>query len=516
MRYKEGKMCREQTSLLPITFDEMISEENPVRVIDAFVEILDIKAIGFKYSETKVTGRMPYNPKDMLKLYVYGYFNGIRTSRKLEKECGRNIELMWLLNSLAPDFKTIADFRKDNKKAVIGIFKEFSLFCDEMNLIGKEMVAIDGSKFRACNSRRKNFTKRKVEKMLEHYEQSAKRYIELLENSDNDTDETKLDKSKIKEKLLNAKKRIEELTQLQKEVEEKGEVSITDPDARHMSVSNNGTDISHNVQTAVDSKYHLVVAIDVTSNAADNGQLYPMAEKAKQELNVEELTVVADKGYYNGEDLKSCEENGITAIVSKQKFNNGSCDENFTKDKFIYNKKEDIYICPMGNKLKRMSKAGAKRTRYRCDECDSCPHKSNCTTNKKGREVSPTEYQEYYDRADKLFAENLHLYKQRQMIVEHPYGTIKRSLGYTYFLMRGNEKVKCETYLHFFVYNFKRVINILGITPFLDALKERKGKINEEINLIFLFLFEFRVFQTIAAKKIAEYLFFEFGSILKV
>jgi len=449
---------------------------------------------------------MPYNPKDMLGLYVYGYFNGIRTSRKLERECGRNIELMWLLNSLAPDFKTIADFRKDNKTALIGVFKEFSLFCDEMNLIGKEMVAIDGSKFRACNSRRKNFTKRKIEKMLEHYEQSAKKYMELLEHiDDSDSELSNIDKSNMQGKLLNAKRRIEELNQLQKEVEEKGEVSLTDPDARHMSVSNNGTDISHNVQTAVDSKHHLVVAIDVISNAADNGQLFSMAELTKQELNVEKITVVADKGYYNGKDLKSCEENGITAIVSKQKFNNGTCGENFTKDKFTYNKEEDCYVCPTGNKLKRISKVEAIRARYRCTECNDCPKKTSCTTNQKGREVSPTEYQEYYDRADKIFAENLYLYKKRQMIVEHPFGTIKRSLGYTYFLMRGNEKVKCETYLHFFVYNFKRVINILGITPFLDALKEKKRNIDEINSRIFLYLFDFRGFGTISFINIVNY-----------
>ena len=494
MRYVEGKIDRDQISFEPISFDEMIGEENPVRVIDAFVEILDVKTLGCKYSETSTTGRMPYNPKDMLKLYVYGYFNGIRTSRKLEKECHRNIELMWLINKLAPDFKTISDFRKDNKKTVVGVFKEFSLFCNELNLIGKEMVAIDGSKFRACNSRRKCFTKRKIEKMLAHFEQSAQKYLELLESSDVSEDETNtVNIKQIEEKLQNAKKRIEELTQLQKEVEEKGEVSITDPDARHMSVSNNGTDISHNIQVAVDSKYHLVVAVDVTSNAADNGQLYPMAEHTKQELSVDEITVLADKGYYNGKDLKSCEENGITAIVSKQKFGNATGDENYAKDKFKYDSKRDIYICPMDKILERKTGKNVKRPRYRCDECDNCPNRSKCTTSIKGREVSPTEFQDVYDRADKLFAENIELYRQRQMIVEHPFGTIKRSLGYTYFLQRGHENVKCESYMHFFTYNLKRVINIMGITPLLDAIKSRKTKVNQEIYStfsLFLIIFE--------------------------
>lgn len=495
MRYVEGKTARDQLSFMPMSFDEMIGEENPVRVIDAFVEILDIKALGCKHSETYTTGRMPYNPKDLLKLYIYGYFNGIRTSRKLEKECHRNIELMWLINGIAPDFKTIADFRKDNKSAVIGVFKQFSLFCDELNLIGKEMVAIDGSKFRACNSRRKNFTKRKIEKMLEHYEQSAKKYIELLESSDGgDEDNSKFNINEIKDKLLEAKNRIEELNQLKNEVEENGEVSITDPDSRHMSVSNNGTDIAHNVQVAVDSKNHLVVAVDVTSNAADNGQLYHMAEQTKKELSVDEIAVLADKGYYNGKDLKSCQENGIKAIVSKQKIGSRTGDENFTKDKFTYVKEKDCYICPMGKELTKQSGPNSKRSRYRCSGCDTCPNRSKCTTNPKGREVSPTEYQEYYDRADALFAENIDLYKQRQMIVEHPFGTIKRALGYTYFLLRGHENVKCESCMYFFIYNFKRVINILGITPLLDAIKAKSAKANQEMALFYCaFLINFRI-----------------------
>jgi transposase len=486
MRYVQGEIDRNQVSIEPLCFDELISEDNPVRVIDAFIDMLDTKSLGCKYSETKETGRKPYNPKDMLKLYVYGYYNATRTSWKLEKECKRNIEVMWLINKLTPDFKTISDFRKDNVKVIIEVYKEFSLLCGELNLIGKEMVAIDGSKFRACNSRHKSFTKRKVEKMLKHYEESAKKYIALLETSDkNDEQETKLKLNDIGTKLQNAKKRIEELNLVQKEIELKGEISITDPDARHMSVSNNGTDIAHNVQIAVDSKHHLVVAIDVTSNAADNGQLYPMAEKTKEELGVDKITVLADKGFYNGKDLKSCEENGITAIVSKQTFGNATGDENYAKDKFVYVQEKDIYICPMGKTLMRKSGANAKRQNYGCSECSNCPNKDKCTTSKKGRRVTLSEHQEYYDRADTLFAENLELYKQRQMIVEHHFGTVKRALGYTYFLLRGNEKVKSESYMHFLIYNLKRVINIMGITPLLEAIKTKMTKPSREITAQF-------------------------------
>lgn len=485
MRYKTNEFNRNQIGLVPLSFDELIDENNPVRVIDAFVDLLDIKELNCTYATTKSTGRPPYDPKDMLKLYAYGYFNGIRTSRKLERECKRNIELMWLLNNLAPDDKTISDFRKNNKKAVISTFKQFSMLCHEMGLIGKEIVAIDGSKFRACNSRHKSYTKKKIEKMLAHYEESAKKYIELLEQSDKE-DIAPADLKNLNAKLEKAMHRINELNELAVEIAEKGVISITDPDARHMSVSNNGTDISHNVQTVVDEKYHLIVALDVTSNAQDNGQLSLMAEKAKDELGVNEITVLSDKGYYNGKCLKYCEENGIKAIVSRQKFGNATGDENYAKDKFTYDNEKDIYICPMGKELKRISRKGSKRAKYVCCECNKCPNKDKCTTSKKGRQISPTEYEDVYQRADKLFAENLKLYKQRQMIVEHPFGTIKRALGYTYFLTRGHENVKNESYLHCLTYNLKRVINIVGIAPLLDVLKKKKQEIenNNKSNML--------------------------------
>lgn len=243
-----------------------------------------------------------------------------------------------------------------------------------------------------------------------------------------------------------------------------------------MSVSNNGTDISHNVQTAVDEKHHLIVAVDVTSNAQDNGQLTPMVEMAKAELGIDKITVLADKGYYNGDCLKHCFENGTTAIISRQKFGNATGNSDYTNDKFIYDKEKDIYICPMGKELKRVSKIGSKRINYRCYQCNNCPNKDKCTTNDRGRRISPSEYEEIYQKADKLFAENLELYKKRQMIVEHPFGTIKRALGYTYFLTRGNENVKNESYLHCLTYNLKRVINIMGIPPLIEAIKAKMAK----------------------------------------
>lgn len=326
-RYEEGN-DRNQVQI--VNLEDMISEDNPVRVIDAFVNSIDMAKLGFQYAETKETGRKPMNPADMSKLYIYGYYNGVRTSRKIERECEKNIEVMWLINNLKPHNKTISEFRRNNKKALENLFREFTMLCDMLKLIGKEMVAIDGSKFRASNSRKRNYTKNKVKKMIQHFEESANKYLELLEKNDKDDDnKQKIDftKENLTEKIEAAQKRIEELKEMYEDIEKNGEISITDEDAKHMGVSNNGTDIAHNVQIAVDSKNHLVVAVDVVSEPADKGQLYNMAKQAAKELGVELtnkeenqsdeeyeeylLTVLADKGYYEYENLKYCLDSGI-------------------------------------------------------------------------------------------------------------------------------------------------------------------------------------------------------------
>lgn len=358
-RYIKGEN-RNQLNMIPLSLDEMIAEDNSVRVIDALVDSLDIKALGFKYALPKEKGRKPYNPEHMLKLYIYGYFNGIRSTRKLEKECKRNIEVMWLLDNLGPDDKTISNFRKDNKKAITEVFKQFSMLCSELGLYGKEVIAVDGSKFRANNSRRKNYTKNKVKKTLEYYEETAKKYIELLnENDEKEKNEKvkKHTKQEISTKLEAAKKRIEELTEMAEEIEKNGEISITDPDAKHMSVSNNGTDIAHNVQIAVDSKNHLVIAVDVVSTPADQNQLHNMSSKAVEELGLKEdengdlkkeaeekdiITVLADKGYYCGEELEKCRKDHIRTIVPKQKSGSRTGNEEYVKDNFIYDAQKDI------------------------------------------------------------------------------------------------------------------------------------------------------------------------------
>ena len=341
-RYVASDEDRNQISMF--SFEDMIDENNPVRVIEAFIDSLDMKAMGFKYAETKETGRKPHNPADMMKLYTYGYLNGIRSSRKLEKETIRNIEVIWLLDSIKPNSRTICDFRKDNIKLLKDVFKQFSMLCDELGLYGKEIVAIDGSKFRASNARKKNYTKWKIKKQLQHFEEVAQKYIDLLEECDNseaNIEAVKIDKNELKEKIAGIQNKINELTKLAEIVEKDGEISITDPDSRLMNTHNNGKDLCHNVQIAAESKHKLVVAVDVVGNAADQGQLYNMAEKAKEELGVTNLTALADKGYGVGEDLRKCEQNGITPVVSIQDHGSRTGNLDYVKEKFIYNDKED-------------------------------------------------------------------------------------------------------------------------------------------------------------------------------
>lgn len=475
--YIEGKTNTKQYSLIPTCYDEMISEDNPVRVLEAFVDSLDLKELNFKNAnrDKTVAGRPSYNPKDLLKLYLYGYFNGIRSSRKLAKECERNIEVFWLINELKPDFRTISEFRKDNINNMKEVFKQFSILCDSLDLIGKEIVAIDGSKFRANNGRRKNYTKGKIQKQIKYYEENIEKYIAILDKEDLEEKDNKImiDKKELNQKIEEAKQRIKELEKIKKEVVEKGEISITDPDSRHMKTSNNGTDISHNVQISVDNKWDLVVAIDVTSNPADQGQLSNMAIKSKEELKVENLTVLADKGYWNGEELKKCEENNITTIVSSPE-EHGTI--GYKKSDFKYNKEQDYYVCPMGRILHR---TGNKEKRYKNTKaCKECPNRNKCTKNKTGKNLIVGQNEEYLERAKQRQKENMKLYKQRQMIVEHVFGTIKRNLGYTYLLLRGNEKVKGESFMHFLIYNIKRVCNIKKTKDIIEAIKAKKKRRN--------------------------------------
>ena len=466
-RYVKGE-SREQIRLELLCFDDKINEENPVRAIDAIVEVMGIESLGFRYDETKETGRKPYAPKDMFKLYAYSYYNGIRSSRKIERECHRNIELMWLIDELKPDHKTIANFRKDNKKAIKASFRRFTMICDELGLISKEIVAVDGSKFRACNGRMRYHSRGKLTEKLAHYQEAVEKYMNLLEQSDNEENEkqpNRFNREELKEKLEKIQKRVKELESIQEEVEEEGTIYMTDPDARLMRTHNGGGDISHNVQTAVEAKNHIVVAVDVTSEAVDYGQLHNIASQAKEELGVEELTVIADKGYYSGEQFKKCKEENIKPIAPHPDKGGGQ-EKGYTKGYFRYDNETDSYTCPQGQKLSQPAQRRANRKGdryYNRDACANCESKEKCTPSTPYRTIVRGELDVYSEEVDAFTKANKEIFTQRKSMCEHPFGTVKRALGFTYFLTRGTENVRTESLLHFLAYNMKRLINIVGV-----------------------------------------------------
>ena len=479
-RYVSGEN-RNQISMEPLCLDDMIGEENVVRIIELIVEKMNIGRLGFKYSEVKETGRPPYNPEAMFKLYSYSYFNGIRSSRKIERECYRNIEVMWLIEELKPDHKTIANFRRDNKQAIKAAFRQFTMICDELGLISKEIVAVDGSKFRASNGRMKYYSKGKVEKNIAHYSEAAEKYMVLLEQSDSEENENQPNqytRAELKEKLEKIQKRIVELEEIQKQVEAEGTLYLSDPDAKLMKVSDGGNDISHNVQIAVEEKSHFIVAADVTSDAVDYGQLHNISSQAKENLGVDELTAIGDKGYYSGEEFKKCKESGIK-IINPKPDRGETQSGGYTKSYFKYDKEKDLYICPLGQevKLPAKRKSKSKDKRYYCKSCVDCPSKELCTPKTKYRSVTRFEFDDYADEVDDFTRENKELYSKRKCLVEHPFGTVKRALGFTYFLTRGTENVRTESLLHFLAYNFKRLINLME-TPLrlAEALRVRKIK----------------------------------------
>lgn len=465
-RYKESA-DRNQMNLLPMSFDDMIDVENPVRAIDAIVENMDIPNLGFKYAKTAATGRKPYSPVDMFKLYTYSYFNGIRSSRKIERECGRNIEVMWLIGGLAPDFKTIADFRKDNKAAIKKAFSRFSMLCDGLGLIGKEMVAVDGSKFRANNSSDKYCTARKTKKKIEHYEDQAKKYLSLLDANDEQERQNPppiFTKKDLQKKLSGIEKRIGELQDQLSDIEQNGDIALTDPDSKMMLVKNNGREVSHNIQVAVESSNHLIVAVDVTSEAIDREQLHNISAQAKEELNVPKLTVIADKGYYSAKQFMLCETDNIFAIAPKPTLQSAP-NERYAKDKFIYDENSDAYICPEGTVLAHVKKRATSKSEEENytnpSTCKKCAVREQCTKSPY-RTIQDPKYQRFADRVDIRTALNKELFRQRKCLAEHPFGTVKRAFGFTYFLTRGTESVRAESCLHFLTYNMKRAIRILG------------------------------------------------------
>lgn len=481
MGYIEGQ-DRNQITLFPESIDDYISDQSTVRVIDEYIEQLDIGSLGFKKAVSPVMGRPPYDPKDMLRLYIYGYLNRIRSSRRLEHEAIRNIEVIWLLKKLKPDFKTIADFRKDNKKALKKVFRDFTKLCDEWGLYGKELVAIDGSKFRASNSKRNNYSAKKLERHIKYIDEKIDKYMQDLDAGDlAEAHDRQPDADEIKKRIQELRNRKTKYEAHKKQLESSGtnEISTTDPDARLMCNNNNNVDVSYNVQTTVDSKHKLIADFKVSQKPNDLGELDNMALRAKKLFGGKDFEALADKGYYKAEDLKKCVENGITPYVTKQIYSNGTGDKDFYIDRFRYDKDKNLYICPAGQELTYVKDRKKKDKVIACEyrnykACKGCEFRDHCTKNKKGRVVCRHVDQDFLDTIDLQTELNKDKYKQRQMIVEHPFGTIKRSWGAYYFLTKRKASVSAEMALSFLAYNLKRVISILGNEEILRRLKEKR------------------------------------------
>ena len=478
---------RDQTVLFPNTIDQYVDKENPVRFIDAFVDSLNLEKLGFKHSIPADTGRPSYNPADLLKLYLYGYLNQVRSSRKLEKECHRNVEAMWLMKKLTPDFKTIADFRKDNVDCIKGVFKEFVYLCRSLDLYGAQLVAIDGSKFKAVNSKPNNLTEKTVALRLKKTEEKIAEYLKELDTNDADDsgeveneDETaKTDE--LKEKIAKLEEKKQQYEQIQEQMKTTGqkEVSLVDPDSRLMRVDSQKLDVCYNVESAVDSKNHLVIDYDITNDANDRYQLAGMAQKAKMILEVEKLDVTADKGFCTGSELKECEENGITAYVaipeetmSNKKF--GVPEPEFYSQKFAYDPLRDVYVCPANQVMSFWKGRWKNRGRlYRTGACATCPLRRRCTRNKLGRIIFRSEYQDVIGRLKARLKsdEGQGKLNKRKEIVEHPFGTMKRAFNQAYLLLKSLRKVNGEVGFTMLAYNMRRVINILGVGTLISLVK---------------------------------------------
>jgi len=468
----EGE-SRHQATLFPERLDDYIEENSAVRVIDVFIDDLDISGLGFKTKPSN-TGRPAYHPTTLLKIYVYGYLNQVHSSRRLEREAQRNVELMWLTGRLAPDFKTIADFRKDNGKAIRLVCREFVMLCRKLNLFADAFVAIDGSKFKAVNNRDRNFTRAKMKRRLAEVDASIDRYLKQMASTDRQ--EPSEDKAqRLEDKIKALKKEMAHLKKLEALMLEAPDeqLSLTDPDARSMKCRGSGI-VGYNVQTAVDVRHHLIVAHEVTNNGSDRRQLTNMAKQAQSMIGAKEtLKVVADRGYYRSHEFLDCDRANIITYVPRPETSNNKARGQFGPDDFRYIAKDDQYECPGGRRLDfrtTMHSKGMTLHRYWAKDCQSCSIKSKCTTGKE-RRVSRWEHEEVLESAQVRLTNDQSKMRERRATVEHPFGTLKYWMGATHFLTRSLDRVSTEMSLHILAYNLKRVINIVGIKPLIKAIQ---------------------------------------------
>jgi transposase len=476
-RFVEGE-DRRQSFLLPASLDDYVTEDNPVRVVEAFIDELDLGALGFDGVLPAATGRPAYHPSTLLKIYLYGYLNRIQSSRRLEREAGRNVELMWLTGRLAPDFKTIANFRVDNGPAIQKACAQFVLLCRRLGLFTRAMVAIDGSKFKAVNNRDKNFTVAKVAKRLEQVDASIARYLAALDRADREEGDIAEAKTlRIKDKIAGLRRQMQALRQMEQRVHDAPDqqISLTDPDARSMATSGRGTGmVGYNVQTAVDAEHHLIVAHEVTNQGHDRSELQPMALKAKDAIGCEEITALADRGYFSGDQVLACEGTGVLPIVPKTETSSGTKRGFFTRADFVYDAAQDHYTCPAGAKLTKATRRADHAEDFdfyrHLSACFTCPLKPKCTPTKL-RRVKRWEHEGVLDKMQARLDRLPNAMAIRRQTVEHPYGTLKAWMGATHFLTKTLKKVKTEMSLHVLAYNIKRVIQILGVGPLMAAIR---------------------------------------------
>jgi len=477
---------RNQLTLFPNALDDYISQENPIRFIDAFLDSLDLEHLGFTHAILQETGRPPYHPGDLLKLYLYGYLNRIRSSRQLERESHRNVEVMWLIKRLTPDFKTIADFRRNNREPIRLVCREFTLLCKKLELFSGDLVAtpalaagasVDGSKFKAVNRRSKSFTKKKLQQAIQKLDKDIDRYLDEMDTADEEEPEDKkLSAEELQEKIEEMKHRRAKAEKMRRKLDESGEtqISVTDPDSRMMPVSGGRrTDVCYNVQICVDQKHKLIPDHEVTNAVTDRDLLSYMAKRVKDLLGVDQLEVLADMGYYHGKEIKACIEEGIIPFVPKPRTSASLKHGLFSKDDFRFDLEQDCYWCPAGKKLTFRFQTSEKNRDikyYASSACTHCPIKAQCTRNKGGRRITRWVDEGLLDEMEQRVRGAPEKMKLRKCLAEHPFGTMKRPWNQGYFLTKGLENVGTEMNLTVLAYNIKRAVNILGVPKMIEAL----------------------------------------------
>lgn len=476
MNHRRG-IDRNQTLLLPERIQDYIDPDNPVRFLDAFVGSLDLRALDFTHAVVQNTGSPPYHPEDLLKLHLYGYLHRIRSSRLLEAECHRNVEVIWLLGKLAPDHKTIADFRKDNRKGLQAVARQFTRLCHKLDLFGGQLVGIDGTKLAAVNSKDANFNEKKLKELLARADQHIADYLRQLDASD--AAETRVagapSRAELEAKIAALREKKDWHEELPAQLDDQDtQISVTDADARRMRAGGGGSVVGYNVQSAVDEKYKLIAAADVTQEETDLRQLGTMSRQAKENLGVEQLEVVADTGYSTTAEVVTCAQHGITAYVPKADTSANTAQGLFGKSRFTYEAANDVYRCPAGATLTYRFSTDEKGRQVRYDRasvCTQCALKKQCTRNQGNRTITREQDEavmEAMARRVKAHPEKMRLRKQ---LCEHPFGTIKRYFGYTYFLVKGLEPVRCEWSLMTLVYNLKRVLKLVSLDKLIAGVR---------------------------------------------